>query len=642
MAPREHDVEDAYPLSPLQRGVLFHAVLDPEAGDYVVQLSAELAPQITPGVFRRSWQVMIARHDVLRTFFVTDAVPQGPLQVVVRHAELPWTELDWRGTAVEERQHRLRVMLATDRRRGFVLTDPPLLRITAIRFADVQWWVVLSFHHILWDGWSLSQLLQEVGWCCEALSNGRAPDLVHRRPYRDYIEWLGGRDVRQAEAFWRSELAGLDAMASLGVDRVAQDRARSSYGQLTTRLSIPAHEALVDFARRSKLTLNTAVQGAWAILLARYTSTPDVVFGATVSGRPPDLAGADQMFGLFLNTLPVRVNVDEDAVLEDWLGALQAHQFGARDHDFCQLAEIQRSASRQGVPLFETILDFKNFPFRKDQRKTDWQLFKGEVATFEQSGYPLTITVSLRNELVIDADFSHARFDPSTVSRILGHLRTLLQEMPRRGNHRLCELEFLTIAETQQMEAWSTRSITTIRTRSFQEDFEARVAAAPDLIALITDREQVSYRALNRRANQLSRHLRDLGVGHEARVGICVERSPALVTAIIATFKAGAVYVPLDPAYPTERLARCARDARIDVLIVTARTVSAAPSILAQIVNLDDDGDAISARPDSDLVPASTGSAWPRLCHLHVRLDWRAEGRHGRDARDAELSRRHD
>ncbi len=602
------DIEDIYPLSPLQQGVLFHAVLDPEAGDYVVQLSAALSPLIAPHVFRSAWQMMVDRCVLLRTLFVTDA-PEGPLQVVVRRAELPWTELDWRDASGPLQQRRLEIMLATDRRRGFVLTEPPLLRITAIRMTEARWSIVLSFHHILWDGWSLGQLMQEVGWCCEALTNGRQPDLPQRRPFRDYVEWLRRKQVDTAMAFWKDELAGVRPLPSLSAHRAATAAGPSSYGQRSLRFSEASHRALVDFARRSKLTVNTLVQGAWAILLSRYTSCADVVFGATVAGRPADLAHAEAMFGLFLNTLPVRITVDEDAVLEDWLAAIQARQLRAREHDFCQLADIQRMASygAGAQPLFETILDVKSFPLRNDPGKTSWALFEGPVATFEQSGYPLTMTASAQPHLVIDADFNQSRFDAEWIARLLAQLQRLLEDMPRGGGRPVSEIRLLPVGEEAAIEQWSTGSAASLRTTSFQEDVERRAAAAPDAIAVVTDAEQLTYEALNRRANQLARHLRDHGLGPEACVGVCLERSADLVVALVALLKIGAVYVPLDPGHPRVRLAGCARDARLEAMLVTVRTEAAAPPISGSLVNLDHDRDRIASRDASNVVPAALG-----------------------------------
>ena len=604
-----HDIEDAYPLSPLQQGFLFHTVLDPDGGDYIVQLSAALSPAIEPAVFRTAWQTMIARHPLLRTLFVKDA-PGGPLQAVVRHAELPWIELDWRGASEAERQRRLHVMLASDRRRGFSLTDPPLLRITAIRMTDSRWWIVLSFHHILWDGWSLGQLMQELGWCCEALASGRPPDLPRRRPFHDYVEWLLLQDVAAAMTFWKNELSGAVPLPSLSVRRASPAAGQAAYGQRTIRFSEASHRALIEFGRANKLTLNTLVQGAWAILLARYTSSTDVVFGGTVSGRPPGLAGADSMFGLFLNTLPVRINVDEDSVLEEWLAALQAAQLRSREYDFCQLADIQRAVTANVVgaqPLFETILDFKSFPFGNDPQKTSWALFEGSVATFEQSGYPLTITASMQPHLVLDADFKQARFDEESIVRLLGHLQRLLEEMPRRAGRRVNALRMLTVGEEDALERWSTGSVASLRETGFQDDFEARATAAPHTTAVVTDAERLTYDTLNRRANQLARHLRDVGLGPEARVGICLERSADLVVALVAVLKIGAVYVPLDPGYPRERLARCAHEAHLAAMIVSARTAAAAPTISGSVLDLDRDRERIRSWPSSNVVCARLG-----------------------------------
>lgn len=586
------EIADAYPLSQLQQGVLFHTVLNTDAGDYVVQLTAELAAWVAPDVFRAAWEEMIVRHALLRTAFVRDA-PERPLQVVRRSAQLSWTQFDWRSLSREEYQGRLAAMLAADRRQGFALSRPPLLRLMLIQIADSRWKIVLSFHHILWDGWSLSQLLDELSWCCEAFTRGRTPDLPFRRPFRDYIEWLGRQDIQAATAYWRGELEGVAGTSVLGVDWVAVDQKQPSYGHLAARVSAEATAALTEFGRRHKLTLNTLVQGALGLVLARYNSVSDVVFGATVSGRPADLVGSETMLGLFLNTLPVRVRIWDDAVLEEWLLKLQESQVRAREHDFCQLAEIQQTAlGTGGIPLFECILDFKPAQISWDYTRIDRPLFAGEVQTFEQTGYPLTITVSPlspQTELLIEFDFSEARFTQATVSRMSVHMQTVLQTMPRCAGRRVADVGVLSVGEEREIESWSAPALQTVLGPSFSEDFERQVAARPSAIAVITEEERCTYESLNQRANQLSRYLRRLGLGTESRIGVCLERSVELVTALVATQKAGAVYVPLDPAYPKHRLDRYAEDCHLDALIVNRAARHSAPDSSARRICVDSD-----------------------------------------------------
>ncbi len=611
---RQTDIQDIYPLSPLQQGVLFHAALDPQGGDYIVQLTAELADTTAPEVFRAAWQAMIDRHTVLRTAFLPDA-PLRPLQAVLHQASLPWTEQDWRDQPADEQQHRLQALLSTDRHQGFTLTEPPLMRITAIRITDTGWRVLLTFHHILWDGWSLQQLLHDVSRSCAALTDHREPDLPDRRPFRDYLRWLDSHDQQTSIAFWRNELTGLTGTSPLGVDRPAPDRAAASYGRYAGRLSAASHAALIAFGQRHKLTPNTLVQGALAILLARYSSTTEITFGATVAGRPTDLADADGMLGLFLNTIPVRVSVTEDTDLLTWLKSLQLHQLLAREHDHCQLADIQQAAlGTGGVALFDCILDYKAFPTPQRSGRTDRPLFAGAVHTVEQSGYPLTITVSSQPELFLELDYSRARFDQATIARMMTHLQTLLANLPRTAGRTVAAVDLLDVAERRAIETWSTRPIRTVRATGFHQDFEHHARTTPRATAVITDHERCSYDSLNRRANQLARRLRRDGIGPENRIGVCLDRSVELIIAFVAILKTGAAYVPLDPNYPATRLDRYAADARIDAIIISTGTEPAAPDIAVPRINLDRDQHSIDQQDPAN--PALAGTIGQHLAYI--------------------------
>src|SRR5688572_18017533 len=355
-------IDNIYPLSHMQQGMLFHSVLDPNSGVYFVQHSSRLWIEDV-GAFRRAWEWLVRRHAVLRTGFEWEQ--DEPLQVVYRDVELPWLEEDWRGVEAGAWKERLAELLEQDQREGFDLSRAPLTRVRLIRLADDEYHVVWSYHHLLLDGWATARLLDELMRSYDAFRRGDRIALAFPRPFSDYIEWLGGRDLAEAEAFWRDKLRGFTAptrMPMLASSLAAGSDDPSDYVREYAMLSPPTAAAIDDVAAQYQLTLNTLIQGAWALTLSHYCDALDIVFGATVAGRPPDLRGVENIIGLFINTLPVRVRVIPDCPLMKWLQALQAEQADSRQYDYASLTQIHGwSELARNEPLFDTIVVIDNY-----------------------------------------------------------------------------------------------------------------------------------------------------------------------------------------------------------------------------------------------------------------------------------------
>ncbi|MFO7586807.1 MAG: condensation domain-containing protein, partial [Gemmatimonadota bacterium] len=309
---RSRRIEAIYPLSPMQQGMLFHTLLEPESGAYFEQMACRLRGALDVDAFERAWKQVVARHAALRTAFAWRG-SEKPVQAVAREASLPFEVLDWRDASPEESERRYREFLQSDRARGFDLSRAPLMRIALLRFGDVEHGLVWSFHHILLDGWTYPILLGEVFSLYEAACRGETARLPDPRPYRDYIAWLERQDGKAAREFWTRELAGFERSTPLPTVRFAKPGARSSFEKLEVSFGPDLTASLEEFARSLGVTLSTLLHGAWGLVLARHAGEADVVFGSTVSGRPADLAGSEGMVGLFINTLPVRVRVDEGA-----------------------------------------------------------------------------------------------------------------------------------------------------------------------------------------------------------------------------------------------------------------------------------------------------------------------------------------
>ena len=447
-------IEDLYPPAPLQEGMLFLGLLAPEAELYFEHLTAEFAGPLDAGAFARAWQAVVDRHPALRTAFAWEGL-EKPLQVVRRGVELPWTAEDWRGVPPAEQPARLAAWLDADRARGFDLARPPLMRGALLRAAEDRHRFVWSFHHLLIDGWSLSLLFREVLAVYQASRAGRPALLPPVHPYRDFIAWAVRQDVGAAERYFRQALAGFTAATPLPLDRPAlppgDDRGPRA---LDVRLPAALADGLNRLARRRDLTLNTLVQGAWAIVLARHGGDPDVVFGSVVSGRPAELPGVESMIGLFINTLPVRLAADPQAPVDGWLAGVQERLLEVRQHETAALAQVQRASEvPPGEPLFHSLVAFENYPIDESLGEGAQELTVTEVTMADRADYPLSLAVmpsrragGLALRLAYDR-----RTDAATVHRLLRHVERLLGAFAAGSGRLLGDLPTLSAAERHQI-----------------------------------------------------------------------------------------------------------------------------------------------------------------------------------------------
>jgi hypothetical protein len=593
----KNNIEAAYPLSPMQHGMLFHTLYEPESGMYFQQLSCTLDGNLNVLAFQQAWQQVVERHPVLRTAFVWNKI-EKPLQVVGRRVGLPWQQHDWRGMSAVEQQEKLEVFLQADREHGFQLSKAPLMRVTLIQMDESVYQFIYSFHHLLLDGWSMSLVLKEVFVFYEAFCQGQDLHLKRSRPYQDYIAWLQQQDLSQAEAFWRLALKGFTAPTPLSVDRAlgSLPSEGESYDEQQIQLSVGATAALQSLARQHQLTVNTLVQGAWAILLSRYSRQEDVVFGATVSGRPADLAGMESMVGLFINTLPIRVQASPEAFLLDWLKQLQAQQIEFRQYEYSSLVQVQGwSDVPRGVPLFESIVVFENYPVDASLQKQGGSLEFRNVRSVERTNYPLTLVALPGAQLSLQLSYDCRSFDAATIIRMLRHLQTLLEGIVANPGQRLKNLPLLTQQERHTLLVeWNNTQTDYPYDKCIQQLFEAQVQQTPDAVAVVFQDQQLTYHELNSRANQLAHYLRCVGVEPDSLVGICVERSLEMVVGLLGILKAGGAYVPLDPAYPSERLTFMLEDSQAPVLLTQQHIVVMLPRSRTHVVYLDVDWEAIA------------------------------------------------
>ncbi len=563
-------LEDVLPLSPLQEGLLFHGAYDGGGTDvYTVQTALELRGALDVAALRAAANTVLYRHANLRAGF-RHRKNGEPVQVIRSAVELPWSEVDLTTVPVAERGASLAELLRTDRARRFDLSRAPLLRFTLVRLGAEEHRLVFTNHHILLDGWSLPILIGELFTVYG--QRGDVSGLPPITPYRDYLGWLAAQDRDAAVRRWGDALAGITEPTLLAPADAG--RAPVVPEHLGVDLPEALAAALSGYARRQRLTVNTIVQAAWGLLLGRLTGRDDVVFGATVSGRPAQLPGVESMVGLFINTLPVRVRLDAHRTVAETLRDLQDRQTGLMDHQYVRLTDVQRQV---GVgELFDTLLVFENYPVDADRlQEAAGGLRVVGADTVDAAHYPLTIAAATSTTKArLDVTFRPDLFQATAVRTIIERLTTVLQAMVDDPAQPVGRVDVRSARERRRLRAETDRTVREVAAATLPELFETQVAATPEATALVCGPTSLSFAALDARANRLARELVAAGVGPERVVAVALPRGAELIVALLAIVKAGGAYLPVDPEYPADRVAFMLTDAR-PALVVTDRTTVA-------------------------------------------------------------------
>jgi len=581
----KRNVEAVYPLSPMQQGMLFHSIYDPDSRLYFEQMDCVLRGNLDVEAFCKAWQEVANRHPALRTVFAWKNI-EKMLQVVQRQMDLPIDIQDWRELNREEQAKQLASYLANERKIGFDPAKGPLIRLALLRIDDNAYYFVESHHHALLDGWSLPLLLQEVLTLYEGYCAGDQIILDPVLPFKEYISWIAKQDNSAAETYWTEKLNGFTAPTPINFNRSTrisvddeQIQQQETIGDLSIKLSKSTTDSLNELTRRYKVTINTLILAAWALLLGRYTNEEDVLFGATVSGRPAELIGVENMVGLFINTLPVRIQIHSGERVSEWIQSLQNQLIELRQYEYCSLIDIQEwSQIPRGKSLFESILIFENYPVDQSLRQQKGSLVIDEIHTREQTNYPLNLVSATGEQIPLRIVYDPLRFDDETIQYILGHLKTILEKIADNPNRPVSSIGLLSDSEMETiLYEWNQTHTPFRDDLCVHELFELQVKKNPDAKAVTFDNQYLTYTQLDKRANQLAHYLSKLGVQEESLVGIYVERSIEMIVAILGVLKAGAAYIPLDPNYPIDRLGFMIRDSKINVLLTQEAIIDRLP-----------------------------------------------------------------
>ncbi|NIF18293.1 non-ribosomal peptide synthetase [Pantoea sp. Cy-639] len=584
------EIEDVYPLTPMQEGLLLHTLLEPGTGLYYMQDRYRIDSALDPERFTQAWQAVVARHEALRASFSWNA-GEAMLQIIHKPGRLPVDYQDWRDLDEAAQEQRLQALHKEEREAGFELLREAPFHLRLVRVADERYWFMMSNHHILIDAWCRSLLMNDFFELYQALGEGRPAALPVPPRYRDYIGWLQRQDLAEARQWWQDNLAGFERATAVPSDRpLRHDHAGDGMqvGDCHTRLEVSQGARLRELAQAHQLTVNTFAQAAWALTLARYSGERDVVFGVTVAGRPVSLPQMQRTVGLFINSIALRVQLPrpgERRSVRQWLQALLECNMQLREYEYLPLVAIQEcSELPKGQPLFDSLFVFENAPVESAVLDHAQHLNASSDSGRTHTNFPLTAVCYPGDDLGLHLSFDQRYFDFPTIERLLGEFKRLLLALLDGFEGDVDALPLLGAQEQRFLldDCNRTEHVYALE-QSYVELFEARVAAHPQRTVARCQEASYDYAGLNVAANRLGHALVAAGVAIDQPVALLAERGLALLGMIVGSFKAGAGYLPLDPGLPAARLQRIVELSRTPVLVCSAACAEQARLLLDEV-----------------------------------------------------------
>jgi len=581
----------AYPLHAVQKGMLFHYLAADNREVYLMQLLMDFRQPVDLALLREAWHHVFSRHDALRARFRWEGLKE-PLQEFTEQISLPVEVIDWRGRTEVDQAHALESFLVTDRRAGFDLHRAPLARLSAIRRDEAATWLVFTNHHLIMDGRGRQVVLEEFLDAYDALRAGEPPPAIPCAQYTDYLAWYSRQEFSGSLPYWRSFLEGFyepsSIAAALPTPLVKQQP--RCWGVQSFDIDPETGESLRKLAADNGLTLNTLFQAAWSLLLCRYTGLEDVVFGATRAARAHTVEHADDVVGLFINTLPVRARFGDGLKVSTWLREIRRQQVSVREHEQTPLTIVQQCSNVQpGVPLFDTIMVFNSeHPVDALARRGHDEPPAVEVYGF--TNYPVTVEIFASPRIVVRLDHDTHVIDEAAAARMATHLHTLLLGVRDHFDGRVKDIPMLDAEERRQLLATGAGPGTESTGRPLVHELvDDAIHCNGSQAAVEFDEESLSYRDVDERAAGIAVELRRLGVKPDDIVGVCLERSAMLPVVVLGILRSGAAYAPLDPEYPAERLEYILADTRTPIIISQRDLAPKLASHRGEILYIDDE-----------------------------------------------------
>jgi amino acid adenylation domain-containing protein len=603
------NIEDILPLTPIQQGMLFHYLQDRESDYYFEQLCLTITGEIDLTRFRQAWALVLETNEILRTLFIWERITK-PMQVILKKSPLPFIYQDFSNGNKSENDKRNLVqgIRNNDRKNKFNLNSVPF-RITLCKLGEAEYEMMISNHHILYDGWSNGILLKEFFSFYHHLGQKKSPQKPHKHKYKEYISWIQGQDVQKQRDYWACYLKGFDTKSELSIKRIKEKNINTTTpgnSHYHVKFSRRVGEKLEIFIKSHKITLAGLLYSAWGILLQRYNNSEDVVFGTTVSGRPPGVKGIEDIVGLFINTVPLRVRTDSSGheKIKDFLSRVNQELRERETYESASLVEI-KEYGQVGFAgeLFDTILVIENYPLDKVllEKNNPLPLSVDSYSMFETTHYDLTVGITLIEDIEVEFIYNEDLFDETIITGLSRHFVKIVEDMVDNPGKELAALEILSEAEKYKvLYEFNNTAADYGGDKTIQQLFAQQVERLPDHIALVGSKEEgwkgrrgegkkeevscgqvlnafgvghLSYRELNKISCQLAYILKEKGVGHDSIVALMLKRSLEMMVGILGILKAGGAYLPIDPDYPQERVDYMLKDSRAKILLTGGEIV---------------------------------------------------------------------
>ncbi len=547
------DIEAVYQLSPMQEGILFHSILNPDATFYFEQFSCRINGKLNVEAFKNAWQKVLTRNQILRTSFVWKN-SEKPLQIVHKNIQVPFDKINLKNEDPENQLKMIEEILREDKSENFNLNKTPLFKVKIVELSDEEYYFIWSFHHILIDGWSRQILLNELLTYYEFERKNLSRHLPENYPFSDYIKWIGEQDEFKSEQFWKKYLGEFESPLKLPLANLIDiDDTKDSQSKVI-HLSKNLTEVLKNFCRRNETTLSTLLQASWVVLLNKFTNEDDILFGLTFSGRAEAVAGIESMIGLFINSLPVRVKLGQNENIVSLLQKIKNINIDINEYIYTPLVKVQDwSEVPNDLPLFQSLVVFENFPSDSGMETTDLKI--SDVKSFSKTNYPLLLVSAPAEEMPLELIYNPSYFSENNIDKIHHYLEIILEEFVYKSDKPLREIELLNEDEYNKiLEVWSKGITAEVPPFCIHHLFEKQVVLTPNKKAVAMGDEFLTFEQLNKKANKIANYLLKNNFQPEDAIGIYLDRSIEMIVALFGILKAGCAYLPLDVSYPKERI----------------------------------------------------------------------------------------
>ncbi|MFC2146041.1 amino acid adenylation domain-containing protein [Acidobacteriota bacterium] len=573
------NIRDILALTPMQEGMLFYYMKNPDSDIYFEQLSLSISGEIDIRSVEKAWNFVIETNEMLRAVFRWEKV-ESPIQIILKEHKIGLKYYDFPGGGSGEKKKWLKEIKVKDRKKKFDLHEVPF-RVTLCRLEEDEYQMIISNHHILYDGWSNGIILKEFFNAFDHFSTGKELVKPVKTKYKEFIKWIHQRDAEGQEKFWKNYLKGFDTQTELSVGR-KKGKDIPFTGSFKISFSRDLTGKIEDFVKNQKITLAAFLYSAWGILLQKYCNSGDVIFGTTVSGRSAPIKGIEDMVGLFINTIPLRVKTGTGEKLKDLLCKINSILRLRETHESTPLVDIKgNSELKNSKEIFNSIVVLENYPLDSHlkQQGRDKQLSINSFSMFEITNYDLTVTLSIYDDIEVNFIYKKKLFDKETIVRLSNHFTHILHLVCFENGVEKETHKFDILSEAEKIELlfdFNNTKEKYPKEKTIHKLFEEQVVKTPDNTALIFKDKELTYRELNKKANQLESILIEKGVTYGALVLLLVDRSIELMLGILAVLKSGGIYLPADIDYPGNRLRYMIEDSHPQLVLTQSHLLGKA------------------------------------------------------------------